>query len=155
MPDSKPADPTRHDLGQLFTDLVRLQVKLLIDAARDVVLVPTALIAAGLDLLLRRWQRPVLFYRVLQLGERSERLIDLWSVLYARAGPPPARVDAVLNDVEAAMRDPAYGKHRARVLKRWLARRWRHETARLAERAPGLGPAASDSAEQQPDENKP
>lgn len=137
-------------LKRLVKDLVRFQFKLLVDAARDVILVPVALIAAGVDVLLLRWRAPSLFYRVLQVGERSERLIDLWSVLYQRVGPPPERVDAVLNDVEAAMRDPEYGKYRARVLKRWLARRWRQETARIAERHGGIAPRRDDSAPPKP-----
>lgn len=119
--------------GQLLADLVRFQVKLLLDAARDLLLVPVAMAAAGIDVLLLRWRSPTLFYRVLQIGERSERLLDLWSIIYERVGAAPERVDAVLDQVEAAVRDPAYGKRRARVLKRWLARRIRQQ----AQRRPG------------------
>ena len=130
MSKSAPPPSPRIGVGQLLADLIRFQVKLVVDAVRDVLLVPIALFAFGADVLLMRWRPPSLFYRVLQVGERSERLIDLWSVLYQRVGPPPERVDAVLDQVEAAVRDPAYGKHRARVLKRWLARRWRQHAAR-------------------------
>lgn len=137
-PSHKPAP--RVGFGQLLADLIRFQVKLVVDAVRDVMLVPIAFIAAGIDALLMRWRPPSLFYRVLQVGERSERLIDLWSILYQRVGPPPERVDAVLDQVEAAVRDPEYGKQRAKVLKRWLARRWRQHAARVgatAARPPG------------------
>jgi hypothetical protein len=127
--------------GQLLADLIRFQVKLVVDAVRDVLLVPIAFAAAGIDALLMRWRAPSLFYRVLQIGERSERLIDLWSIVYQRVGPAPERVDAVLDQVEAAVRDPAYGKHRAMVLKRWLARRWRQHAAKTS--APDSRPPAA------------
>lgn len=124
-----PQPPT--GTGQLFADLLRFQVKLLVDAARDLVLVPITLGAALLDLLLSRQQPPRFFYAVLQLGERSERLIDLWSVLYERLGPAPQRVDQMMDQLEAAIRDPQQGKRRARVLKRWLERRIRQQAAQL------------------------
>lgn len=150
MTNPSPGGATKPRLRQLITDLLRFQFKLLVDAARDVILVPVALIAAGVDALLLRWRAPTLFYRVLQIGERSERMIDLWSVLYQRVGPPNKRVDAVLNDVEAAMRDPQYGKHRAKVLKRWLARRWRQETARISELHGGIAAQRNDQPPPKP-----
>lgn len=141
MPTPPPATTKRIGFGQLLADLIRFQVKLIVDAVRDVLLVPVAFTAAGIDAMLMRWRQPSLFYRVLQIGERSERLIDLWSVLYQRVGPPPERVDAMLDQVEAAVRDPAYGKHRAKVLKRWLGRRWRQHTQS------GASPARPPSAD--------
>lgn len=130
--DPPPATPpATHHSGQLLIDLLRFQVKLLVDAARDLVLVQLALAAAALDLALSKRQPPRYFYQLLQWGERSERLIDLWSVLYQRVGPGPTKIDSVLDGVEAAMRDPALGKRRARVLKRWLERQW-HRQQRAA-----------------------
>ena len=137
-PPAEPPTPATHHSGQLLIDLLRFQVKLLVDAARDLVLVPLALGAAALDLVLSKRQTPRYFYQLLQWGERSERLIDLWSVLYQRVGPGPTKIDSVLDGVEAAMRDPALGKRRARVLKRWLERQWlrQQRAARAAETPP-------------------
>jgi len=123
------APDTGRGAGQLLADLLRFQVKLLVDAARDLILVPLTFGAAALDLLLSRGRQPRYFYALLQLGERSERLIDLWSVLYERMGPDPGHVDQVMDQIEAAIRDPAQGKRRARVLKRWLERRIRRQAA--------------------------
>lgn len=114
--------PPRNNAGQLLTDLLRFQVKLLVEAARDLVLVPLVFVAALLDLVLSRKQPPRFFYALLQWSERSERLIDLWSVLYERLGPGPVKIDRVVDELEAAVRDPTLGKRRARVLKRWLVR---------------------------------
>lgn len=126
-----PNDDSQRGTGQLLGDVLRFQVKLLVDAARDLVLVPITLGAAVLDLLLSGNQRPRFFYAVLQLGERSERLIDLWSVLYERVGPAPKQVDQVMDQLEAAIRDPQQGKRRARVLKRWLERRIRRQASAM------------------------
>lgn len=127
---------TKRGAGQLLADLLRFQVKLLVDAARDLILVPLTFGAAGLDLLLTGGRRPRFFYAVLRFGERSERLIDLWSVLYERMGPDPGHVDQVIDQIEAAIRDPAQGKRRARVLKRLLERRLRRQAAALGSMPP-------------------
>jgi hypothetical protein len=144
MPATSPS--TDAPIGQLLADVLRFQVKLLVDAARDLVLVPITLAAATLDLLLSRSRPPRFFYAVLHWGERSERLIDLWSALYARMGPAPQHVDQVMDQIEAAIRDPEQGKRRARVLKRWLERRLRRQTqsahhAAVADVQPARPPA--------------
>jgi hypothetical protein len=126
-----PPKHTNHGTGQLLADLLRFQVKLLVDTARDLILVPLTFAAAGLDLALSRGRQPRYFYALLRFGERSEKLIDLWSVLYQRVGPAPENVDQVMDQIEAAIRDPEQGKRRARVLKRWLERRIRRQAAVL------------------------
>lgn len=135
-----PPNEPKHGTGQLLADLLRFQIKLLVDAARDLILVPLTLGAAGLDLLFSRQQKPRFFYALLQLGERSERLIDLWSVLYERMGPAPQNVDQVMDQLEAAIRDPEQGKRRARVLKRWLERRIRKQAGALRPGAAATAP---------------
>lgn len=138
---SAPGAGRRGGLGSLLVDLLRFQAKLLLDAVRDVLLVPITFIAAGVDALLWPWRRPSLFYRMIQIAERSERLIDLWSIVYQRLGPPPEKIDAVLDQVEAAVRDPALGKRRARVLARWLQRRWRAQQRQHFGRNDGSPPS--------------
>ncbi len=105
----------------LARDVLGFQLKLLIDALRDVVTSPLALLAAGLDLLLLKWQAPRYFRAVLQLGRRSEDWIDLWSSAYDQHAQPE-NVDAVLDSVQALLRDPRAGARKAKVLKRWAER---------------------------------
>lgn len=95
-----------------------LQLKLILDAARDLVLAPLALVAAAIDLALLRRRKPRLLRSVLRLGARSDRWIDVWS----GGEELPASgesVDRLLERIEDIVRDPQSGARRARVLKRW------------------------------------
>ncbi len=106
---------------QLIRDVLLLQVKLLLGAARDLAVVPVTLAAALLDLILSKSQPPRFFHEVLRLGERSDHWIDVWSAARdedSQRGP----VDSLLASVEEVVRDPKVGAHRARVLKRWAER---------------------------------
>lgn len=106
----------------LIRDVLLLQVKLLIGAARDLAVVPVTLGAALLDLILSKQQAPRFFHHVLRLGEQSERWIDTWSAGRKDEEPQRGNVDALLASVEEIVRDPKVGAHRARVLKRWAER---------------------------------
>ncbi len=106
----------------LIRDVVILQFKLLIGAARDLAVVPVTLGAALLDLILSKQQAPRFFHHVLRLGEQSERWIDTWSAGRQDEEPQRGNVDALLASVEEVVRDPKVGAHRARVLKRWAER---------------------------------
>jgi hypothetical protein len=114
----------------LIKAVVLLQLKVLLGAARDLVVGPTALVAAFIDLVLLKEQEPRFFKATLRFGERSDLWIDVWS-----AGRPEERrrenVDALLASVEAVVRDPQTGARRARVLKRWAER----QVARARQRA--------------------
>ncbi len=67
--------PTR---WQLIRDLAVFQLKLVIDALRDVMLSPISLVAGVVDLV-RVGERPGrYFYQVLLAGRRSEAWINLW-----------------------------------------------------------------------------
>lgn len=65
----------------LIRDLLILQLKLLIDAVKDVLLIKLAFFAVVFDILFGRPGRQLLFYSVLRLGER----FDLWLNLYGAA----------------------------------------------------------------------
>ncbi|HEX6927041.1 MAG TPA: hypothetical protein VF167_16580 [Longimicrobiaceae bacterium] len=67
--------------GVLIRDLLILQLKLLIDAVKDVLLIKLAFLAVVFDILFGRPGRSLLFYSVLRLGER----FDLWLNLYGAA----------------------------------------------------------------------
>jgi hypothetical protein len=70
----------RPDSWTLVRDAAALQVKLLADGLRDLVLVPASLVAAVLSLLSTQDGKPgPQFYRLLRLGKRSERWIDLFA----------------------------------------------------------------------------
>ncbi len=72
-PEAPPA-PERWDL---IRDVLVFQVKLALDALRDVLLSPISLFAALLDLLSGDRPRPY-FYETLVAARRSERFIDLF-----------------------------------------------------------------------------
>lgn len=65
----------------LIRDLFILQLKLVVDAVKDLLLIKLALFAVVFDVLFGRPGRPLLFYSVLKLGER----FDLWLNLYGAA----------------------------------------------------------------------
>ncbi len=114
---------------QVLRDAAVFQLKVLLDALRDLVLSPLSLVAALVDVIRPGTEPPSLFYAVLRLGRRSEDYIDLWSA--GRRGEavneslPPAAMNAdeLLNGIEAIIRDPARGKRNAQVLARWARMR--------------------------------
>jgi len=106
----------------LIRDVIILQFKLLLGAARDLALTPVTLTAAAIDLVLSRRQAPRYFHQVLRLGERSDHWSDVWSAARDKDAPQRANVDSLLASVEEVVRDPKVGAYRARVLKRWAER---------------------------------
>lgn len=113
----KPVDPP--DAAALMREMALLQLKLFIDAARDLVLSPVLLAASLVDLAMLKQQPPRYFHQALRWGKRSDEWIDLWSPVERRERAPE-NVDALVQRVETLIRDPATGARRARVLKRWL-----------------------------------
>ncbi|MFC5490819.1 hypothetical protein [Dokdonella soli] len=117
--------------GPLIRAVALLQLKLLLGAARDLVLSPLTLAAALIDLALLKRQEPHFFRAVLRLGEHTEHWIDMWSGARDPQSPQRENVDALLARVEEVVRDPQTGARRARVLKRWAER----QVARARQRA--------------------
>lgn len=73
-------DKASPDRWLLIRDAAVFQVKLVVDGFRDLVLVPTSLIAAIVSLVTSRDGKPgPYFYRLLKIGKRSERWIDLFA----------------------------------------------------------------------------
>ena len=110
------------------------QLKLLLGAARDLVLSPITLAAAALDLLRIKTHAPEYFRRVMKVGERTEEWIDLWAAAREPGEAPRENVDALLANLEQAVRDPKTGARRARVLKRWAERQVGARSAEMLER---------------------
>lgn len=106
----------------LLRDVLLLQLKLLLDAVRDVALSPLTLAAATLDFLLAGRLPPRYFHAVLRLGERSDEWIDLWAATRGARSTDRENVDAMLARIEEVISDPKTGARRARVLKRWAER---------------------------------
>ena len=76
--DETPPDDTT-DRWTLLRDAGVLQIKLIVDGLRDLLLVPASLIAAVVSLLSSRDGRASpAFYELLSLGRRSERAINLF-----------------------------------------------------------------------------
>jgi hypothetical protein len=126
-------DQPRRRAGPLIRAVAMLQLKLLLGAARDLALSPLTLAAALLDLVLLRSRDPKFFRLSLQIGERTEEWIDLWSGARHHEAPPRENVDALLARVEEVVRDPKTGARRARVLKRWAERQIARARVRAAE----------------------
>jgi hypothetical protein len=121
----------KRDATALIKAVAVLQLKVLLGAARDLVVGPTALVAALVDLVFLKRQPPRFFRSVLRFGERSDGWIDVWSHGRYPEEAPRENVDALLARVEEVVRDPQTGARRARVLKRWAER----QVARARQRA--------------------
>lgn len=63
----------------ILRDLGIFQVKLLLDGAKDVILVPLSIGAAALDLFLPGARPGERFYQVMRLGESYDRWLSLFS----------------------------------------------------------------------------
>jgi len=96
---------------ELIRDVAVFQVKVLLDASRDVALVPVSLVAGFIDLIGSGERPRRLFYDVLALGRRSEDWINLFGGAdragadreRALADPNASRVDAVVARIEALL----------------------------------------------------
>lgn len=128
--------PTRSETDALVRAVALLQVKLLLDALRDIALSPLTLGAAAIDLVRIRRHPPRLFGAVLRLGEKTDHWIDLWSGARGADADRRENVDTLLERVEEIVRDPQVGARRARVLRRWAER----QVARARQRAAIAGP---------------
>jgi hypothetical protein len=103
---SRPPRPTR---WELIRDVAVFQLKLALDALRDVVLSPVSLAAALVDLLTGGERPGHYFYRALVLGRRAEHWINLFGEA-DRVAPPDAAeagaasIDEVVGQVEERIR---------------------------------------------------
>ncbi len=108
---------------KLVRDVIVFQIKLGLEAALDIMLIPVSLAAAAVDLVFGNWRRPRWFHTVLRFGERCERRIELWRVAPTDGDTSEADVDAVIRSIETLMRQPGTGGQKVRELRRWAAAR--------------------------------
>jgi hypothetical protein len=119
----------------LIRAVIVLQLKLLLGAGRDLVLMPIALVAAALDLVRLKQQGESLHFRqVLMIGEKTDRWIDVWYANHDQQAEPRENVDALLVRVEEVVRNRDEGARQARVLKRWAERQIQRAKQHAAER---------------------
>lgn len=109
-----PDTPTNEaDRWTMLRDLAVLQVKLVVDGLRDLILVPASLIAGVISLMSGSDGKPgPQFYHLLGVGKQSEQWIDLFGAL--RNAPsdlefpeafPDTRMDDIVGKVETFVRD--------------------------------------------------
>ena len=92
---SKPI-PTLH----AFRHLVLFQIKLFVDAARDLLFSPISLIAFILDAVLKPPLGKSLSYKLTRLGRKSDRMINLFGE-YTASGE--FTIDETVNDLESKL----------------------------------------------------
>ena len=87
MEPTLPSEPTPPPTWTLIRDVAALQVKLIVDGLRDLVLVPASLIAGIVSLARMENGKPgPEFYKLVSVGRQSERWINLFGAL--RNAPP-------------------------------------------------------------------
>ena len=91
---------------RLIRDSAILQAKLVVDGVRDALLIPVALIATLIGLLRGGENCSQEFRRVIELGRRSERWINLFgNQIPLDTSTKAGSMDSILNQVEAVVVD--------------------------------------------------
>jgi hypothetical protein len=72
---------TPDERWKFWRDVAVFQLKMLLDNARDLVLMPVSLGAAVIDLILKGEREGARFYKVLRWGAHSEEVIDVYSAI--------------------------------------------------------------------------
>jgi len=91
---------------KLMRDAAVLQIKLVADGIRDAILIPLSMIAALIGLLEGGSKCDEKFRRVVKLGRRSERWINLFGEQPPLGMSHPAgSMDTILNQVESVVLD--------------------------------------------------
>ena len=76
-----PVTPPSDERWRFIRDVAVFQVKMFLDNVRDLVLMPVALAAALVDLLMRGEREGSRFYKVLRWGWHSEKVIGVYSAI--------------------------------------------------------------------------
>lgn len=98
--------PSRNPRTDLVRDATVLQLKLLADGLRDALLIPLALVAALLGLLRGGPDCDRELRRVVKLGRRSERWINLFGHQQPLGRSHPASsMDSIIEQVESTVLD--------------------------------------------------
>lgn len=92
------------DRWTLLRDIAVLQVKLVVDGLRDLVLVPVSLIAGIISLVKSGDEPATEFYDLLKMGRRSERWINLFGAAERVHGPASEDDNLLPDDIDALAR---------------------------------------------------
>ena len=100
------------DRWTLIRDIVVLQLKLVVDGLRDLILVPISLVIGIISLLKAGNATGSEFYELLRMGRRSERWINLFGAAERVYGPavaddrfPAEDIDEIVGRVESFVID--------------------------------------------------
>jgi hypothetical protein len=88
------------DHWQVFRDLLAFQFKLVLDAARDLLLSPISIIAVLVSLLSRQDNPGKHFYYLLRIGHKSDNWINLFGTSDSDAEDPLVSSDTYVKKVE-------------------------------------------------------
>jgi hypothetical protein len=107
-PPESPTPPQPHDRWAFFRDVLVFQLKLLLDNIKGFVLQPVSFVAAVVDLVVKGKCEGARFYKVLEWGLHTERVIDVYSALEKRGGADPRlnhnyTVDSLVSKVEGVI----------------------------------------------------
>ena len=95
---------TRNPRIELARKTVVFQIKLLVDGLRDAILIPVSLVAALIGLLRGGTDCDREYRRVIDLGHRSERWINLFGHQQPLGSDPATgSMDSILDQVETAV----------------------------------------------------
>jgi len=99
-------DTNKNPRATLAREAAVLQLKLLADGFRDALLIPVSILAALIGLLRGGEECDREFHRVIKLGRRSERWINLFGHQRPLGVSHPAgSMDNILNQVESIVMD--------------------------------------------------
>lgn len=99
MNDITDAKSDQPPLWTLIRDIAVLQVKLIVDGLRDLILVPASLIAGIVSIVRSTEGKPgAEFYTLVSIGKQSERWINLFGAL--RNAPPEVVEDYRFGDAD-------------------------------------------------------
>ena len=107
------SDTSHPPLWTLIRDIAVLQVKLVVDGVRDLILVPTSLITGIVSIAKTKNGKPgTEFYRLVSIGRQSERWINLFGAIENAPAEVveelnfgEADIDAIVSRVEAFVVD--------------------------------------------------
>jgi hypothetical protein len=103
-PSSAPLPANSDERWKFLRDFAVFQLKMFLDNVRDLVLMPVALVAALIDLVLRGDREGARFYRVLRWGWHSEKVIDVYSAIeHEEPGPFTIGKDYTVDGVIARL----------------------------------------------------
>src|ERR1700761_1189119 len=105
-----PNDP--HLRWKFLRDVLVFQLKLVLGNIQNFVLVPVSLVAAALDLFIKGEREGEKFYKVMDIGRRTDEMINVYSAIggYHATGSDNEHamygdytVDSILSKVESAI----------------------------------------------------